>query len=93
MSQEPVPFEQRLPLPAARDLMQCYGHHRSQTLDYALHYCLHCRRIKSCVRKSWTHGKREQRWRTEDWWPLDVAQRAATRPARGVSRRRPVNIS
>jgi hypothetical protein len=92
MSQEPIPFEQRLPLPQARDLMQCYGHHRSQTLDYALHYCLHCRRIKSCVRRSWAHGKRE-RWRDEDWWPVVPAQQEAASAVAGAPRRRALSSS
>ena len=92
MSQEPIPLEQRLPLPQARDLMQCFGHHRSQTLAYALHYCLQCRRIKSCVRKSWTHGQREH-WRGDDWWPIGAAKEPATTPAAGARRGKPVNIS
>jgi hypothetical protein len=92
MSGEPIPFEQRLPLPQARDLMQCFGHHRSQTVAYALHYCLHCRRIKSCVRKSWAHGKRD-RWISDDWWPVDASERPAQRSAGAATRRRPANIS
>lgn len=92
MSVEPVSVESRLNLLQARDLTQCYGHHRSQTLSYALHYCLQCRRIKSCVRKGWTHGRRE-RWQNQDWWPVSAATVPA--PASPVSRsgRRPINIS
>lgn len=70
MAWEPQPIEGRLGLLQARELMHCYGHHRSQTLDYALHYCLQCRKLKSCVRKSWGTD-RQRRWRAEDWWPTE----------------------
>ncbi len=92
MSEEPIPFEQRVPLPQARDMMQCFGHHRSQTLQYALHYCLHCRRIKSCVRKSWAHGKRD-RWNADDWWPVSVSDQQVPVQGGSARPRRPVNIS
>ena len=91
MEAEPRPSEGRLGLQQARDLTHCFGHHRLQTLDYALHYCLRCRKLKSCVRASWG-ADRQRRWRAEDWWPVaEAAQRPSSTPTR--SKRKPVNIS
>jgi len=89
---ETAPEEGRLDLRQARDLTQCFGRHRAQTLEYALHYCLQCRKLKSCVRASW-RVDRPRPWRRDDWWPDESAK-----PARGTStqpraRRTPVSIS
>lgn len=73
-------------LQQARELMQCFGHHRSQPLEYALNYCLHCRKLKSCVRVSWG-VERTQRWKQNDWWPADRAEMDEARVARSRARR------
>ncbi len=52
-----------------RDLAKCFGHHRQQTVDYAIKNCLQCRKLKSCVRKSWGTD-RHRPWRRDDWWEL-----------------------
>ena len=63
-----------------RDLSKCYGRHRQQTLDYALKNCLQCRKLKTCVRKSWGTD-RQRPWHKEDWWE--------TTPGKVTSTRRP----
>jgi len=61
-----------------RDLSRCYGHHREQTLDYALRNCLSCRKLKTCVQQSWGADRR-RRWKRDDWWELQPAS-AGRRP-------------
>ncbi|MHB8575906.1 MAG: hypothetical protein ACYDCQ_11320, partial [Dehalococcoidia bacterium] len=57
-----------------------YGRHRQQTLEYALKNCLPCRKLKTCVRKSWGVD-RQRPWRREDWWEVTPqAQRPGRRP-------------
>ncbi len=50
-----------------RDLARCFGRHRQQSVEYALKHCLQCRKLKSCVRKSWGTD-RHRRWQQDDWW-------------------------
>jgi hypothetical protein len=63
-----------------RDLSRCYGKHRQQSVQYALKHCLQCRKLKSCVRKSWGTD-RQRPWRKDDWWE--------TKPTIAVNNRRP----
>lgn len=89
---ETAPEDGRLKLEQARDLTQCFGHHRAQPLEYALNYCLQCRKLKSCVRASWRVDL-PRPWRRDDWWPDETPKpprRSATRPR---AKRTPVNIS
>jgi|GEM_PF-1273340 len=63
-----------------RDLLKCFGRHKQQSVQYALKHCLQCRKLKSCVHKSWGTD-RQRRWRKDEWWeakPVD-----GPRPATG----------
>jgi hypothetical protein len=62
-----------------RDLSRCYGRHREQTLDYALKHCLQCRKLKTCVRKTWGTD-RHRRWQQDDWWEALPATTSGRRP-------------
>lgn len=55
-----------------RDLSRCFGKHREQTLEYAMQHCLQCRKLKSCVRKTWG-SDRHRRWGRDDWWEAQPA--------------------
>jgi len=61
-----------------RDLARCFGKHRQQTVEYALKNCLQCRKLKSCVRKTWGTD-RQRRWDRDDWWELRPAAAPPTR--------------
>lgn len=91
MTQEPVAGSQRLNLTQARDLRQCFGRHRAQTVQYAIDYCLHCGKLKSCVRASWRID-RQRRWSRDDWWPLDEAERQKPK-SQPRTLGKPVNIA
>lgn len=92
MTDEPGTAESRLSLTQARDLTQCFGRHRFQSLDYALHYCLQCRKLKSCVRASWRMDQ-PRPWRKDDWWPEAASPHAGRGKTRPRTRVTPVNIS
>ena len=92
MTEEPAPTGERLTLSEARDLTRCYGHHRAQSLAYALNYCLQCRKLKTCVRASWGVD-RPRPWRKADWWPETAPVKPAKSKTRSRAARRPINIS
>jgi len=62
-----------------RDLSRCYGRHREQTLEYAMKYCLQCRKLKTCVRKTWGTD-RHRRWQQDDWWEARPVTTPGRRP-------------
>ncbi len=63
----------------ARDLSRCFGKHREQPVQYALKHCLQCRKLKSCVRKSWGTD-RQRRWQRDDWWEAQPVVQTGRRP-------------
>lgn len=65
--------------PGERDLARCFGRHDEQSVAYALKYCLQCRKLKSCVQRSWNGGK-TRRWQRDDWWEARPALRPGRRP-------------
>lgn len=61
-----------------RDLATCFGRHRQQSVEYALKHCLDCRKLKSCVHKSWGTDRHRQ-WHKDDWWEAKPAVRVSGR--------------
>lgn len=92
MPDGPHQLRMQLPLQQARDLTKCYGHHRAQSVKYALNYCLHCRKLKSCVRATWA-TTRNQRWQRADWWMDEVSHKSEASTSEPRTKRKPVNIS
>lgn len=70
----------------APDLSRCFGRYRAQTPQYALTYCVHCPKLKSCVRTVWGIEGPRRTARREWWWessPRGLAQQRTARPAAG----------
>jgi hypothetical protein len=51
------------------DLARCFGHHRQQSVRYALHYCLACHKLKQCVRATWGVDRPRRARRDAASWP------------------------
>ena len=70
----------------APDISRCFGRYRAQTPQYALAYCVHCLKLKSCVRTAWglesprRPARRDRRWESS---PRGVAQRGSALPVAG----------
>ena len=75
------PMTEDVPAGRAPDISRCFGRYRAQTPQYALVYCVHCPKLKSCVRTAWGMEAPHRTARREVWWERSPRGLAPRRPA------------
>jgi len=62
------------------DVARCFGRYRAQTPQYALSTCVHCPRLKACVRTAWGLERPRRGDDRDRWWERSPRARAVQRP-------------